>query len=831
MTSRGARDPTSPRLRGAGEGRGDRNRRILIVDDNRSIHDDFRKILCPTIASSSALAAREAALFGDSVNKVKRELFEMDSAFQGEDGIALVAKAVEEGRPYAVAFVDVRMPPGLDGVETTMKIWEMDRNIQVVICTAYSDYSWNEMSNKIGGCDGWLILKKPFDTLEALQLTEALTEKWRLHKQYRSRIVDLERVVSDRVDALRKTNEVLRESEERYRMLFEDARDGIALAEADTGQLVNCNRALCHMVERDEEELVGQAQSILHPPEKNSEGATHSFREHRTGYAGVALEDCLLSKSGRLIPVEIRASKIWMNGRDYLLGIFRDISERERAQNALRESEERFRIFFERSRDAIMTLQPPLWRFTSANSATVSMFRAADEKDFTTHEPWALSPERQPDGHDSRDKAGEMIETAMREGSSFFEWTHRRIDGEEFPATVLLTRMDIGGKPILLATVRDITESKRAIEAIEKSEKSLRGLNETKSRFVANASHELRTPLGIIRQFVYLLDSGIAGPLVDKQKDCTAAALRNCDRLAKLINRMLDLARIEAGRLNVERSIVEPGLLLNQSYADFLPKAEIKKHRLVLEVSDDLPAVYCDPQTITSVIMELLGNAYKFTPEGGQITLGCKQEGQFISVNVQDEGPGVSQEDQKRIFEAFAQVDRQPGPGAKGTGLGLTIIREIVQLNGGSISVASTPGKGSCFSFTIPVFDAKEQIAHRVLVVDDDMKAVETITEDLKRSGLNLDVKTASTGLQALIIAGTFHPHLVILDVYLPDSVTTDVFGSLGGQSPEKRGKILVISGEQTRLETMVEQGADDFLVKPFSGSDLIEKVTTLLGD
>ena len=143
-----------------------------------------------------------------------------------------------------------------------------------------------------------------------------------------------------------------------------------------------------------------------------------------------------------------------------------DITESKTANEILRASEENYRSLFEGSRDAIMTLEPPSWTFASANPATVEMFGAKSAEDFLTHGPFDLSPEHQPDGRASAGKAAEMIETAMREGSHFFEWTHKRISGEEFPATVLMTRMELGGKSFLQATVRDISEQKRADEAV-----------------------------------------------------------------------------------------------------------------------------------------------------------------------------------------------------------------------------------------------------------------------------------------------------------------------------------------------------------------------------
>jgi len=192
----------------------EKNRRILIIDDNRSIHEDFRKILCPDATGEEAMDAVEEALFGASDKLPRQACFEVDAAYQGQEGVEMVRKAFDAGLPYALAFVDVRMPPGWDGVETTQKIWEIDPDVQIVICTAYSDYSWNEIFDKTGDSAGLLILKKPFDTVEALQLAHTLTEKWDLHQQSRRRMEDLEAEVARRTRALELTNQELRQAKD-----------------------------------------------------------------------------------------------------------------------------------------------------------------------------------------------------------------------------------------------------------------------------------------------------------------------------------------------------------------------------------------------------------------------------------------------------------------------------------------------------------------------------------------------------------------------------------------------------------------------------------------
>jgi two-component system sensor histidine kinase/response regulator len=184
----------------------EKNLRILVVDDNRAIHGDFQKILSGNNPADRALDI-EAALFGDAPAAHPALRFQLDSAYQGKEGFEMVQRALAEGRPYAMAFMDVRMPPGWDGIETTARIWEVDPDMQIVICTAYSDYSCDQMSTKLGNSDKLVILKKPFDNIEALQLANALTEKWHLARQARSQLANLERLVEERTQQLRLAKE------------------------------------------------------------------------------------------------------------------------------------------------------------------------------------------------------------------------------------------------------------------------------------------------------------------------------------------------------------------------------------------------------------------------------------------------------------------------------------------------------------------------------------------------------------------------------------------------------------------------------------------------
>ena len=186
----------------------DQNLRVLVIDDSLSIHEDFRKILQAKAEEESFDQAR-AALFGDLSPSRALERFELDCADQGQAALTLVKLARNEGRPYAVAFVDMRMPPGWDGLETIEHLWEEDAGLQVVICTAYSDQPWGEIKERIGQNDKLLILQKPFNGIEVLQLATALCRKWDLAHEVAGQLGELSRQVDERTAELQYANEQL----------------------------------------------------------------------------------------------------------------------------------------------------------------------------------------------------------------------------------------------------------------------------------------------------------------------------------------------------------------------------------------------------------------------------------------------------------------------------------------------------------------------------------------------------------------------------------------------------------------------------------------------
>lgn len=220
-------------------------RRILLVDDNAAIHEDFRKILLQR-QGNSTLASYKEKLFGNNeqtTNPTNAPLC-LDSAYQGEEALQMVKKALSEQRPYCLAFVDIRMPPGWDGIVTIKKLWEVDPDIQMVICSAHSDYSWEEMHKQLNDTDNLLILKKPFDVIEIRQFTSALTTKWQLARQVQFQIKNLEHIVAQRTAELRNANQSLDESLSLITATLESMQEGILALDENEQILVNNQKLL-----------------------------------------------------------------------------------------------------------------------------------------------------------------------------------------------------------------------------------------------------------------------------------------------------------------------------------------------------------------------------------------------------------------------------------------------------------------------------------------------------------------------------------------------------------------------------------------------------------
>jgi PAS domain S-box-containing protein len=311
------------------------NRRLLIVDDNVAIHDDFRKTLQPTVEETDPF---ETAAFGAAKAGSIFHAFEIDSAYQGQEAIEKVCRARTDDRPYAVVFVDVRMPPGWDGIETTAKLWLQDPDLQVVICSAYSDYSWDELVGKLGCSDRFVILKKPFDAIEVIQLANCLSKKWQLLQESKCRLAELEKLVTER------TAQIMTE-QARFKAIFENSPMGI-FQTTQEGRILCANPAAIRMVgygspEDLTQELTEVGAQLYVEPQRREEFM------RLVGQHGLVrdFEFEVKCKDGSKKWLNLTAYpvKALDNSLLYYEGFFYDLTDRKRAEQERREMEVQLR--------------------------------------------------------------------------------------------------------------------------------------------------------------------------------------------------------------------------------------------------------------------------------------------------------------------------------------------------------------------------------------------------------------------------------------------------------------------------------------------------------
>ena len=255
------------------------------------------------------------------------------------------------------------------------------------------------------------------------------------------------------------------------------------------------------------------------------------------------------------------------------------------------------------------------------------------------------------------------------------------------------------------------------IEQLEKANKELKRIDQVKSEFVSIASHELRTPLASIKNAIQLILKGKTGEINEAQNKFLTMADRNINRLTNILNNLLDLSRIESGRMNMKFQPVELKNIIELTVASLKPQADEKSINIEMNIHQPPPDVYGDPEKIEQILINLLGNAIKFTPAGGKILISARpfdqeeemEHGKMVKISIKDTGPGIPQEHLEAIFEKFHQVEDSMHRTTGGTGLGLAITKGLVEAHSGKIWVESELGKGSNFSFTLPISEGERR--------------------------------------------------------------------------------------------------------------------------
>jgi signal transduction histidine kinase/CheY-like chemotaxis protein len=377
----------------------------------------------------------------------------------------------------------------------------------------------------------------------------------------------------------------------------------------------------------------------------------------------------------------------------------------------------------------------------------------------------------------------------------------------------------------------------RLYQQLEQQSAELAAASRHKSEFLASMSHELRTPLNAVIGFSEVLLERMFGELNERQDDYLRDIHAAGRHLLALLGDILDLSKIEAGRMELDITAFPMDDVIGQALALVRERATLHGIRLSLEADGSLGTVSADELRLKQVMLNLLSNAVKFTPDGGRVTVRAWRDGDEIDVTVTDTGIGIERADQDRIFDSFQQGERSASS-SEGTGLGLTLSRRIVELHGGRLWLTSSPGEGSTFGFAIPQPASAaatepepgrhdvEMTGPTVVVIEDDPRSAELVELHLRAAGLRTVV--ASSGELGLDLVRSEDPVALVLDIHLPGMNGWEVLSALKGDPATAHVPVVVVSVEPERGRGFA-LGATEYLVKPVSGEHLLAAVTRLL--
>lgn len=496
-----------------------------------------------------------------------------------------------------------------------------------------------------------------------------------------------------------------------------------------------------------------------------------------------------------------------------------------KANRDVRVSEEKYSALFHNAPYPIMLIDPRSRRFFIVNDSAEEFYGYASGE-MTQLTIDAIDQE-------IVDHFAEIVEKSRREGGCSFEARHHKRNGETADVIMTAKIVEVDGNEHLLCHIFDISLRKRAEQELYQAKEAAEAASKAKSVFLANMSHELRTPLNSIINFARILISGLRGEVNEGQKDYLNRIRVSGEHLLGLINDILDLSKIEAGRVELHPEQIQLAELIQSVMATAAGLVKGKPIELRQELAADLSLVEADRTRLRQVLLNLLSNAAKFTDEGS-ITVRAVPNNGYVLVSVEDTGIGIAPEYLDTIFEEFQQVDSGTSRRYEGTGLGLAICRRLIELHGGRIWVESTVGKGSVFHFSLPIVQQppvpplltnEERVD--VLVIDDDPAAVEIVSSYLGRDGYK--VYGINDSRIAIEQARQINPSAIILDIMMPYKDGWDILAELKEDAGLRDVPVVLysIAEEQKRGFCF---GASAYLTKPINEDQLRTTVSHLVG-
>jgi PAS domain S-box-containing protein len=618
----------------------------------------------------------------------------------------------------------------------------------------------------------------------------------------------------------------IQESENRFRELIELAVDGILLGASD-GTIIGANTYMLNLTGKTLDQLLGSNISLLFSSDalKKAPFRYDLLQQGNT----VITERQIIGHDGRLVPVEMH-TKMMPDGS--YQSIFHDISDRKAAEKALRESEEWFRLLFEQSTDGILylTLDGNILNFNKS---------FAEMHGYSPEEIRKMNIEDL-DCPESGQFYNDRIRRLIAGENLLFEVEHFHKDGHRIPLEVTAQLITLDSGKYIMSSHRDISQRLKAEDAIRIARDKAEASDRLKTSFLNNISHEVRTPLNGILGFADLI---IKNDLTEEEKEeALSMVYESSHRLLETITNYMDRSLLVSGQMTVTRTRFSPESCLKDLFKKFETECSLKKIDLILDMpfSPDIIEIYSDPEHFRKILNHLLNNAIKFTEEG-KIQFGYTKSENVIEFYVLDTGIGIGQESIKMIFEQFTKEEIKTRP-SEGSGLGLSISKDLVGLLGGELRVESEKGKGSRFSFTLQDVIVKEK--KHMQSVSEKIRQTPGISEILIAEDDQANFMYIKTLLQKSISAKIIHAangreaiekfmnnpgiSLVLMDIKMPevDGIeATKTIKSYNPAIPVIAITAYAMLGDEKKI---MEAGFDGYLSKPLNRKTLLGKIAEL---
>lgn len=630
-------------------------------------------------------------------------------------------------------------------------------------------------------------------------------------------------VVFQDITDQKRSREAVRDSEARYRALIQVAVYGIITIDSQ-GTIESVNPAAERLFGYRGEEMIGRNISMLMPEPYQQEHDSYLENYRRTGVRkiiGIGREVVGLRRDGTQFPMDLGVNEFQIGPKRYFQGMVSDISERKRSEQALRESESRLRSVIDQLPAGVGLMDTRgNWIISNANLERyvpkaipstlpdrIHLWR------FVTPQGEVIPPEKWPG---QRALRGETIVPGI-------EALYSLEDGTEIWMRVSAAplRNESGDVVGATAVVQDITDRKQA-------EQALREADRRKDEFLATLAHELRNPLAPLRNALEILRRANGDePLIEQARTLME---RQVSHLVRLVDDLLDVSRITQGKLLLRKEPVDLTDVLQNAIETSRPLIDASDHQLTVSIPSESIQVLADPTRLAQVFANLLNNAAKYTEKGGHIWLTVEPKGEQVAISVRDTGMGIPPEHLHDIFNMFSQIAPVLERSQGGLGIGLSLVKGIMDLHGGSITVHSGgPGKGSEFLVHLPIViksqpstpqvNRDDGSAHsqkfRILVVDDLRDAADSMAMMLQLMGH--ETRTAYDGLEALQTAATFQPHIVLLDIGLPKMNGYETASRIRNETWGGNVALVALTGwgQEDDKRRSLEAGFDHHLTKP----------------